>query len=523
MNRSMTRNIMLRLALVVSPTMSMASEVSRVFFETQPDGLQITINGKPFARYVFATEATPRPFFEHLHAPDGTQVTRNHPPVEGTDLGDHPTYHPGLWLAFGDINGADFWRNRDRIRHVEFVEQPRGGTDRGTFAVRNRYESNGKVIGEEICRLSILARPSGSLLIWDSTFQAKGGDLVFGDQEEMGLGVRVATPLAVVKGGRIIDSERRVNEAQVWGKQADWCTYAGEIDGQRVGLLMMPDPGNFRRSWFHARDYGLLVANPFGANAFTGGPKSRVVVKDGATLRLRFGLLAYHIKPRENPDFDGAYQDFRKQIEGDGWLSLFDGKSLDGWTVLGGKARYEAKDGMIVGTTVEGSPNTFLCRGDYEDFELELEVQCDPPLNSGIQVRSHVYIQDTPQKSNPKRVRPAGTVFGPQCEIAEAEKGVSGNFWDEARRTRWLDDFAEKPEARKAFRNGEWNLYRIVVQGDHYRSWVNGVPCAEFRDDLDRSGLIGLQVHAIKAGSGPYKVRWRNIQIRELKPGETVN
>jgi hypothetical protein len=205
---------------------------------------------------------------------------------------------------------------------------------------------------------------------------------------------------------------------------------------------------------------------------------------------------------------------------GDGWVVLFDGRTLEGWTVRGGKARYEVKDGEIVGTTVEGSPNTFLCRGDYTDFVFEVEVLCDRALNSGIQVRSHVYEKDTPQASEPKRVRPAGTVYGPQCEIAEQSKGTSGNFWDEARRTRWLDDFAAKPEARAAFHDGQWNRYRIVVRGNRYRSWVNGVACADCKDDADKSGFVGLQVHGIAKGAGPFQVRWRNVRIRELKPGQ---
>jgi hypothetical protein len=89
----------------------------------------------------------------------------------------------------------------------------------------------------------------------------------------------------------------------------------------------------------------------------------------------------------------------------EGWVSLFDGKTLEGWTVKGGPATFKAEDGMIVGTTGKGGPNTFLCRGPYGDFALELEVKCDPPLNSGIQIRSHVYEKDTPQESAPERVR----------------------------------------------------------------------------------------------------------------------
>jgi hypothetical protein len=205
------------------------------------------------------------------------------------------------------------------------------------------------------------------------------------------------------------------------------------------------------------------------------------------------------------------------------WKSLFDGKTLDGWTVRGGTATYKVEDDMVVGTTVEGSPNTFLCRGPYGDFELEFDVRCDKALNSGVQIRSHVYEQDTPQPSNPKRIRRAGEVFGYQCEIAPAEGSVSGNFWDEGRHTKWHDDFSKKPQAAKAFKNDEWNHYRIVAQGDHIRSWVNGVACADFHDKTDASGFIGLQVHGIKKGDGPYHVRWKNIRIRELKADEKVN
>jgi hypothetical protein len=205
-----------------------------------------------------------------------------------------------------------------------------------------------------------------------------------------------------------------------------------------------------------------------------------------------------------------------------GWVSLFDGKSLEGWTVRGGKATYKADDGAIVGTTVEGSPNTFLCRGDYKDFVLEFEVKCDPALNSGVQVRSHFYEKPTLLQTK-GRTLPAGTIYGPQCEIAAHQTGTSGNFWDEARRTRWLDDFAKKPEAAAALKDGEWNKYKIAVQGQRYRSWINGVPCADFTDATDERGLIGLQVHQVAKGKGPYEVRWRNIRIKELRPGEQLH
>ena len=71
------------------------------------------------------------------------------------------------------------------------------------------------------------------------------------------------------------------------------------------------------------------------------------------------------------------------------WKELIAGKSLDNWVQRGGKATYELIDGVIVGTTVANTPNSFLCTEEnYGDFILEFEVWLDPRLNSGVQVRS---------------------------------------------------------------------------------------------------------------------------------------
>ena len=286
-------------------------ETTAVSFQQGDGSLQIAIGGQPIAEYVLSDDKILRPYFRHLRTLSGVLVTRNHPPLKGQDLDDHSAMHPGLWLAFGDLDGADFWRNKGRVRHLRFIEKPKVKSGGGSFVVENVYEIDGRTICTETCEITISVRSDGYLLDWRSTFQSKQ-DFTFGDQEEMGLGVRVATPLAVDKGGEIIDSENRKNGSQVWGKQADWCQYSGVVDRQRIGIVLMPAPNNFRRSWFHARDYGLLVANPFGQNAFTKGEKSKVSVKQGDKFSLRFGVLVYGV-PAESPlDIAGIY---RKYVE----------------------------------------------------------------------------------------------------------------------------------------------------------------------------------------------------------------
>lgn len=266
--------------------------------------------------YVFEDARIPRPYFAHVRAPGGVPVTRSHPPDPRRDPTDHDTFHPGLWLAFGDLNGADFWRNQGRIRHDGFVAEPSGGPGRGAFAVRNRYLSpGGETICTETARYTLLVRPAGYLLLWDSRFRSDEGNLVFGDQEEMGLGIRVATPLSVDRGGVILDSAGRRNERAVRGQQPDWVDDSGK-DGELVaGITLMTDPRNVRRSWFHVRDYGLVVANPFGRQALTGGDRSQVLVRRGESFHLRFGLL-FHAARAEHPvDLNAAYQDFRRAAE----------------------------------------------------------------------------------------------------------------------------------------------------------------------------------------------------------------
>lgn len=205
-----------------------------------------------------------------------------------------------------------------------------------------------------------------------------------------------------------------------------------------------------------------------------------------------------------------------------------------GWKQLNGTAKYVVGDKEIVGTTAEGSPNSFLCTPrDYGDFILEFEVKNDPELNTGVQIRSHQYAKETETLINNQgwrlRKQPAGRVHGYQVEIANEKSGNSGGIFDEARRG-WIASVREDPACSKALKDNQWNRFRVEAIGDHIRTWVNGVPCADLVDPLDQTGFIGLQVHQY-AGKTPMQVRWRNLRIADLgrhewKPlwdGKTLN
>ena len=139
-NRNRWRAVVLIFALFSGSSNEAAAQIT---FKQEPGRLHITVDGNPLAIYVWDDPVTTRPYFKSVHAPGGkVQLTRNHPPKPG-DIGDHETFHPGLWWGFGDVGGNDYWRLKARSVGGEFVEQPKSGQDRGTFAVRNKLLVNG--------------------------------------------------------------------------------------------------------------------------------------------------------------------------------------------------------------------------------------------------------------------------------------------------------------------------------------------------------------------------------------------
>ena len=239
-------------------------------------------------------------------------------------------------------------------------------------------------------------------------------------------------------------------------------------------------------------------------------------------MRWNFGFVALLLASMFALSGIGAAQEAE-------WSNLFDGSTLQGWVKRGGEAPYRVEDGAIVGTIVpgkkdaegkivSGTPNTFLCTEKYYgDFVLELEFKVDPQMNSGVQVRSNSF--DSYDN---------GRVHGYQVEIDPSARAWTGGIYDEARRG-WLFDLGGKPgaqkdtpalqKARTAFKQNEWNRFRVEAKGSRIKTWVNGVPVSDLKDDMTKRGFIALQVHGSKELE-PIEVRWRNIRIQALTPAQ---
>lgn len=201
------------------------------------------------------------------------------------------------------------------------------------------------------------------------------------------------------------------------------------------------------------------------------------------------------------------------------WVSLFDGKTFNGWKQLQGEAKYEIRDGAIVGIVTEGVPvNSFLVTEElFGDFIFECEFKADAGINSGVQFRSA-----PPDGAERKRV------YGYQCEIDPTPRALTGGLYEEGRRG-WFVPSQNKGEPQQAFarehgpkfRAGEWNTLRIEARGPHIKTWLNGQPVVDYVDQQEdvrvKRGFFGMQVHSTrKTELYGKEIAFRNLRVLKL-------
>lgn len=193
-----------------------------------------------------------------------------------------------------------------------------------------------------------------------------------------------------------------------------------------------------------------------------------------------------------------------------GFVDLYNGQDLSGWTPRGGDCTFAADGDVIVGTTVAGSPSTYLStdREDYQDFIFTAEMKWEEDGNSGVMFRA--------LRKPGKR---GEVVYGPQCEMEgfSYDRGWSGGIYGQSAGgwiyPLWLEAHAD---ARNALKKDEWNRVTIQAIGQEIKTWINGVPAAHWIDRKNEypRGFFSLQVHSGKKG----KIHFRNIKVKEIEP-----
>jgi hypothetical protein len=245
------------------------------------------------------------PYLYPLTSPSGANIARHWPMEEDapTEEKDHP-HHRGLWLSHGSVNGFDFWANADKKNATIKLNSITGKeTDGGTasFTADLTWTAEGNELLREI-RSHEFSRPDPKTLRIDirSTLSALKDEITFGDTKEGTFAIRTDRTLRV-KGPEakavLTNSNGQTNLA-AWGKRAKWAAYSGPDElGKEVVVAIIDDPASFRHpTHWHARDYGLLAANPFGIHDFERKHDKTLgnhVLRKGDSLLLHYSVIIH--------------------------------------------------------------------------------------------------------------------------------------------------------------------------------------------------------------------------------------
>ena len=305
-----------------------ASLHAQIELKQSDERLRVEIDGKLFTEYRTDRKV---PCLYPVNSPSNTGLTRSFPFVDDTEgeQHDHP-HHVSLWFSHGLVNGVDFWaqhlERKGRIVHKGFGTNSTGSknvdgvrTDTASFSVELSWEEGDTVHLKEQRTYTITARGNTRLIDMESILTSPNGDALFGDTKEGTAAIRVAPTLRTkgpVAKGAILNSNGERN-GKAWGKRAAWVAYSGpDASGEPVVVAMFDHPSNLRHpTWWHARDYGLLAANPFGQHDFEGKKDAHLgdhTLKHGDTLTFRYRTLL-HQGDLDSAQIPGEWEAYSKE------------------------------------------------------------------------------------------------------------------------------------------------------------------------------------------------------------------
>ncbi len=309
--------------------------------------VDVLVDGQPFTSYIWP-DTIKKPVLYPLRTATGTPITRGYPleprPGERTD---HP-HQVGLWFNYGDVNGYDFWNNSEAIkpeershygtiRHVR-VYHIASGPSRGELGVETEWLApDGRRLLREETLFVFTAAANRRAVERTTKLTALDQPVVFNDNKEGLFGLRVARqleqpsnepsmftdasgkPTVVAKmdntgvSGQYRSSEGKTGDA-VWGTRGRWVSLAGQINDEKITLVMMDhaqNPGY--PTYWHARGYGLFAANPLGQRVFSNGKqelKFTLPPKQSATFRYQLLILSGDVTPAM---LESEYEQFSKK------------------------------------------------------------------------------------------------------------------------------------------------------------------------------------------------------------------
>ena len=283
-----------------------------------PEEIAVEIDGKPFTVFYIAGKDLNRPYLNPLRSASGKVVTRSYPAGQiAGESTDHP-HHAGLFYGHGDVNGYNYWAiqngpaqasrdsdKRGRIVLKELVSVKSGKESGSIDAVLNWLMPDGKPILTETRKMTFYSNPELRMIDFAFDFVAIE-KAVFRDTKEGTFAMRVATVLEERQGksktdgpskaGKLANAQGGEREENVWGKRSEWVDYSGQLDGERVGVVIMDHPGNPRHpTYWHSRAYGLHSVNPFGVSDFLNDKTKdgSMTIAPGEHVRFHYRLIIH--------------------------------------------------------------------------------------------------------------------------------------------------------------------------------------------------------------------------------------
>jgi hypothetical protein len=273
------------------------------------DRIDVLIGGLPFTSYYFGTAAA-KPYLYPLRSAQGTVVTRGFPMVTDIPGEDRDEPHQrAMSFAHGDINGLDFWGEEAYPRWSHHststfgrtvfrkLDEMRSRSDFGTLRAEfDLLTPPGEAIATEIQSYIFRGDEKSRIIDCEFTILAGHGPVRIGDTKEGTFAIRVVKALDSPP-GRLVNSSGAVGEKAIWGKRADWVDDYGHVAGEDVGIAIFDSPKNPRHpTYWHARSYGLLAANPFGLREFTHDrhQDGSLALEAGGSLTLRYRVFIHH-------------------------------------------------------------------------------------------------------------------------------------------------------------------------------------------------------------------------------------
>ena len=274
---------------------SVAGETG-VQLKEEAETITVTLNDRHFTTFRYA-KAQFRPYFFPVLGPNGREVTRG----ETSDISKDHVHHRSLYVAYGEVNDVDLWgegSNSGRVVPQGFT-QKQGGAVVSRLYTQNSWQTQvGEVLMTDVQNFRIYNLPEdAALLDLDLSFIASVGDVHFGDTKEGGIiSIRVHPSMNASDGGKMENAFGGINEAETWGKRANWCDYSGVVDGTPVGIAVFDHIVNPRYpTYWHVRNYGLMGSNIFGGSSFERDPSKdgSYTLKQGEEMHFRFRVLIH--------------------------------------------------------------------------------------------------------------------------------------------------------------------------------------------------------------------------------------